>query len=118
MRYKYEAFEKFREFKNEVDKKYEKSITTLRSDRGGEYLSTESTQFLKDYGILAQLTPPYTPQMNGVSERRNRTLLDMVRSMMSFSKLLISLLGYALETATRVLNVLPSKSVASTLYEI
>ena len=54
--------------------------------------------------------------MNGVSERRNRTLLDMVRSMMSFSKLLISLWGYVLETAARVLNVLPRKSVASILY--
>ena len=56
--------------------------------------------------------------MNGVSERRNRILLDMVRSMMSFSKLLISIWGYALETAVHVLNVLPSKSVASTPYEI
>ena len=56
--------------------------------------------------------------MNGISERRNRTLLDMVRSMMSFSKLLISLWGYALETTAHVLNVLPRKSVASTPYEI
>ena len=118
MRYKSEAFEKFIEFKNEAEKQSGKSIKTLRSDRGGEYLSTEFTQFIKDNSILAQLTPPYTPQMNCVSERRNRTLLDMVRSMMSFSKLLISLWGYALETAARVLNVLPSKSVASTLYEI
>ena len=118
MRYKSEAFEKFIELKNEVEKQSGKSIKTLRSDQGGEYLSTEFTQFLKENGILAQLTPPYTPQMNGVSERRNRTLLDMVRSMMSFSKLLISLWGYALETAVRVLNVLPSKSVSSTPYEI
>ena len=56
--------------------------------------------------------------MNGVSERRNRTLLDIVRSMMIFSKLPISLWGYALETAARVLNILPRKSVASTPYEI
>ena len=56
--------------------------------------------------------------MNGVSERRNRTLLDMVRSMMSFSKLPMSLWGYALETTARVLNVLPRKFVASTPYEI
>ena len=56
--------------------------------------------------------------MNGILERRNRTLLDMVRSMMSFSKLPISPWGYTLETAARVLNVLPSKSVASTPYEI
>ena len=56
--------------------------------------------------------------MNGVSERRNRTLFDMVRSMMMFLKLPISLWGYVLETATRVLNILPSKSVASTADEI
>ena len=78
MRYKFEVFEKFIEFKNKVEKQSGKSIKTLRSDRGGEYLSTEFTQFLKHNGILAQLTPPYTPQMNGVLERRNRTLLDMV----------------------------------------
>ena len=117
MRYKSEAFEKFIEFKNEVEKQSGKSMT-LQSDRGGEYLSTEFTLFLKDNVILAQLTSPYTPQMNGVSKRRNHTLLDMVRSMMSFSQLPISLWGYGLETTARVLNVLPRKSVASTPYEI
>ena len=101
-----------------MEKQFEKSIKTLRSDRGGEYLSTEFTQFLKDNGIIAQLTPLYTPQMNGVSERRNRTLLDMVRTIMSFLKLPISLWGYTLETTACVLNVLPRKSVASTPYEI
>ena len=101
-----------------MEKQSGKSIKTLRSDRGGEYLSTEFTQFFKDNGILAQLTPPYTPQMNGVSERRNRTLLDMVRSMMSFSKLPISLWGYVLETVAHVLNFLPRKFVASIPYEI
>ena len=78
MRNKSEAFEKFREFKKDVEKQSGKSIKTLRSDQGGKYLSTEFTQFLKENGILAQLTPAYTPQMNGISERRNRTLLDMV----------------------------------------
>ena len=92
------------------------SIKTLRLDHEGEYLSTEFTQFLMDNGILAQLTPPHTPQMNGVSERINRALL--VQSMMSFAKLPISLWRYALETAVRVLNVLLRKSVASTPYEI
>ena len=59
MSYKFEPFEKFREFKDEMEKQSGKSIKTLRLDRGGEYLSTEFTQFLKDNGILAQLTPPY-----------------------------------------------------------
>ena len=53
MRFTSEAFKKFREFKNEVEKQSAKSIKTLRSDQGGEYLSTEFTQFLKDSGILA-----------------------------------------------------------------
>ena len=50
----------------------------LRSDRGGEYLSDNFIDYLKENGILSQWTPPGTPQHNGVSERRNRTLLDML----------------------------------------
>nr|GEU34515.1 hypothetical protein [Tanacetum cinerariifolium] len=44
----------------------------------GEYMSQEFLDHLKDHGIIAHRTPPYTLQHNGVSERRNRTLLDMV----------------------------------------
>ena len=82
MRYKSEAFEKFKDFKAEVEKQLSKSIKSLRSDRGGEYLSEEFQDYLRENGIVSQWTPPGTPQHNGVSERRNRTLLDMVRSMM------------------------------------
>ena len=88
----------------------------LRSDRGGEYLSHEFGEHLRDCGIVPQLTPP--PQRNGVSERRNRTLLDMVRSMMSLTDLPLSFWGYALETAAFTLNRAPSKSVETTPYEL
>nr|GEY50369.1 hypothetical protein [Tanacetum cinerariifolium] len=64
---------------------------------------------LNDHGIIAHRTPPYTPQHNGVSERRNRTLLDMVRSMMSQTTLPKSFWDYALETAARILNMVPTK---------
>ena len=87
---KSESFEKFKEYKAEVEKQIGKSIKTLRSDRGGEYLSIEFKNLLKKCGIVSQLTPPGTPQWNGVYERRNRTLLDMVRSMMSLADLPIS----------------------------
>ncbi|KAK8661376.1 hypothetical protein V6N13_090981 [Hibiscus sabdariffa] len=87
MRHKSEALEKFKEFKNEVQNQHGKSIKALRSDRGGEYLSQDFDELLKECGIVSQLTPPGTPQWNGVSERRNRTLLDMVRSMMSHTDL-------------------------------
>nr|GEW02961.1 retrotransposon protein, putative, Ty1-copia subclass [Tanacetum cinerariifolium] len=65
-----------------------------------------------------ELTPPYTPQHNGVSERRNRTLLDMVRSMMNLTTLPLSFWDYALESATRILNMVPTKKVDKTPYEL
>ncbi|GJZ40464.1 zinc finger, CCHC-type containing protein [Tanacetum coccineum] len=80
----------------EVEKSTRKTIKLLCSDRGGEYMSQEFLDHLKDHGIIAHRTPPYTPQHNGVSERRNRTLLDMVRSMMSQTTLLKALLGIML----------------------
>nr|GFA05866.1 hypothetical protein [Tanacetum cinerariifolium] len=50
----------------------------LRSDQGGDYISQEFKDYLKGCGIVQHLTPPYTPQHNSESEKRNRTLLDMV----------------------------------------
>ncbi|KAL0404159.1 UNVERIFIED_CONTAM: Transposon Ty2-GR1 Gag-Pol polyprotein [Sesamum radiatum] len=70
----------------------------------------------KEYRL--QWTPPGMAQLNGVVERRNRTLLDMVRSMMSFTELPPSFWGYAHERATKLLNIAPSKSVSKTPYEI
>ena len=99
MHHKSETFEKFKEFKAEVENHRGKSIKSLRSDRGGEYLLVEFRQFLEDHGITSQLAAPGQPQQNGVAERRNRTLLEMVRSMMSYASLLVSFWGYALETA-------------------
>ena len=57
-----------------------RKIKFLRSDRGGEYLSYEFGLHLKQCGIVSQLTPPGTPHHNGVSERRSRTLLDMMQT--------------------------------------
>ena len=62
--------------------------------------------------------PPGTPQHNGVSERHNRTLLDIVQYMMSLTNLPLSFWGYALETAAFTLKRAPSKSVKTTPYEL
>ncbi|KAJ9562116.1 hypothetical protein OSB04_007276 [Centaurea solstitialis] len=118
IKHKSETIEVFRTFQNEVENQLNRKIKTLRSDRGGEYLSQEFRDHLRSCGIIAQLTPPRTPQHNGVAERRNRTLLDMVRSMMSRTALPISFWGYALETAARVLNLVPTKKVSKTPSEI
>ena len=81
-------------------------------------MSYEFGLHLKQCRIVSQLTPPGTPQRNGVFEHYNRTLLDMVRSMMSLTDLPLSFWGYALETAAFMLNRAPSKSVETTPYEL
>ena len=116
--HKSEALSCFKKFMNLIENQLDKKIKMFRSDRGREYLSDEFMTYLEENEILSQWTPPGTPQLNGVSERRNRTLLDMVRSMMGFASLSISFWGYALETAYYILNKVPSKSVAKTPYEI
>jgi transposase InsO family protein len=68
MRHKSESLEKFKEFHNEVQNQLGKIIKFLRSIRGSEYLSLEFSDHLKQYGIVTQLTPPGTPQWNGVFE--------------------------------------------------
>ena len=100
--------------KNHCDKK----IRFLRSDRGDKYLSYEFGLQLKLCEIVSLLTPLGTPQCNGVSKHRNRSLLDMVRSMMSLTDLPLSFWGYALETTAFTLNRAPSKSVETTPYEL
>ena len=118
MKHKSQTFEKFKEFQNEVENHRNRKIKFLRSDRGGEYLSYEFSTHLKECGIVSQLTRARTPQRNGVSEHRNRTLLDMVRSMMSLTDLPLSFWGYALETTAFTLNWAPSKSIETTPYEL
>ncbi|GJX72987.1 putative RNA-directed DNA polymerase [Tanacetum coccineum] len=118
IKHKHEVFEMFKTFQNEVENQLGKTIKALRSDRGGEYLSQEFLDHLRSRGIISQLTPPYTPQHNGVSERRNQTLLDMVRSMMSLTTLPMSFWGYALESVARILNMVPTKKVNKTPYEM
>ncbi|KAH9705191.1 hypothetical protein KPL70_011781 [Citrus sinensis] len=118
MRHKSEALEKFKEYRAETEKQLDKNIKKLRSDRGGEFLSGDFKEYLVENGIISQSTAPGTPQQNGVAERRNRTLLDMVRSMFSYSSLPISFWGLALETAVYLLNLVPSKSVPKTPIEL
>ena len=118
MRRKSETFEKFKEFRTESEKQLGKSLKVLRSDRGGEYMDSEFTDYLIENGIVSQLTAPGTPPQNGVVERRNRTMLDMVRSMMSYSTLPKIFWGYALQTTADILNVVPSKAVQMTPMEL
>ncbi|KAL4382929.1 hypothetical protein GQ457_15G018860 [Hibiscus cannabinus] len=78
----------------------------------------EEVKSSRSINFCIYLTPPNTLRWNGVSERRNRTLLDMVRSMMSHNDLPNAFWGYALETIAFTLNRVPSKSVQKTPHEM
>jgi len=89
---------------NEVERQLDRKVKIIRFDRGDEYYrrynETEQqlgpfAKLLHKCGICAQYTMYDTPQQNGVSERRNRTLMDMIRSMLINSTLPISLWMYA-----------------------
>ncbi|KAI9152926.1 hypothetical protein LWI28_003161 [Acer negundo] len=79
---KSEVFDYFKEFKTLVEKQSGYHIKALRSDQGGEYTAGAFQEFLKQQGIRHQFTPAYTPQLNGVAERKNRAILNMARSML------------------------------------
>ncbi|KAL0350110.1 UNVERIFIED_CONTAM: Retrovirus-related Pol polyprotein from transposon TNT 1-94 [Sesamum radiatum] len=101
-----------------VENQREMNFKVLRTDKGREYFSKQFKRICEDKRIIRHLTIPYTPQQNGVAERRNRTLLEMARSMMAQANLPISFWGDAILTAAYILNRVPSKSVPSTPYEL
>nr|GEU40379.1 subtilisin-like protease SBT4.9 isoform X2 [Tanacetum cinerariifolium] len=115
--HKHEVFETFKAIQKELENQLGKTIKSLHSDHEGENMSQEFFDHLKDHGIISHRTPPYTPQHNGMSERRNRTLLYMVQSMMSQTTLPKSFWDYALETAARILNMVQTKKIKKTPYE-
>ena len=118
MHKKYEVFKKFQEYKKEVENQLGRNIKILRSDCGGEYMSDPFSDFLKENGIIHQLTMSYTPQQNGVAERCNTTLLDMVRSMLNHSSLGSIFWGEAIVIAMFLLNLVPTKIHNRTPHEL
>lgn len=115
---KSDAFDKFKEFKKLVEKDINKEIMTLRTDRGGEFTSHDFNNFCSNNGIKRHLTAPYTPQQNGVVERRNRTLMEMTRSILKAMGVPNYLWGEANRHATYLINRVPTRALSNqTPYE-
>ncbi|GJZ49373.1 putative RNA-directed DNA polymerase [Tanacetum coccineum] len=103
----------FKTFKAKVENQLDRKIKVVRSDRGGKYYGRHIDvgqapgsffDFCKDHKIINQYTMSGTPQQNGVAERRNHTLMDMVRSMLANSNIPEFLWTEALKTAVHILN--------------
>lgn len=79
---KSEVEQVFKDFISLCRNKFGRVPKTIRSDRGGEYIGKNFTDFLMSEGIENQFTAPYTPQQNGKAERKNRTLIEMARCLL------------------------------------
>nr|KAJ0195993.1 hypothetical protein LSAT_V11C700359310 [Lactuca sativa] len=110
-----EALDKSKIYKQQIELHKNELIKALRTDRGGEYYDPI---YFESTGIIHKTIAPYTPQQNGVAERKNRTLKEMVNSMLSYSGLSEGFWGEAMLTACYILNRTPNKRSKNIPYEL
>ncbi|KAK1613544.1 hypothetical protein QYE76_019061 [Lolium multiflorum] len=107
------------EFANQVQRKYNTTILAIRSDNGTEFKNYTLDDFLGEEGIQHQYSSPYTPQQNGVAERKNRTLIEAARTMMMEYNSKYNFWAEAISTACHATNRLYfRKGLEKTPYEI
>jgi hypothetical protein len=102
-----EVFNKFQEFKAEIENLTNKKIKTLRTDNGGEYTSKDFFAFCKSAGIRRELTVPHNPQQNGVAERKNRFIEETIKALLNDQGMSMFLWGEATMTTIYVQNISP-----------
>ena len=105
---KSDVFEKFKLWKTMAEKSSGCILITLRTDNGGEFISTQFGRYLCSEGIQHELTIPKTPQQNGVAKRLNKTLLEKVRSMLIDQKVPHSFWAEALVISVYLKNRSPT----------
>ncbi|KAG7559401.1 Integrase catalytic core [Arabidopsis thaliana x Arabidopsis arenosa] len=103
------VLEAFTNFQNYVTNHYNAKIKIFRSDNGGEYTSHAFKQHLAKHGIIHQTSCPYTPQQNGVAERKNRHLMEVARSMMFHTNVPKRFWSDAVVLACYLINRIPTK---------
>ena len=95
-------------FQASVEVETGQKLKTLRNDRGGEFTSVEFGRYCVERGVERQLTAPYSPQQNGVVERRNQSIIDMARCLLKTKALPGYFWGEAVATAVHILNRAPT----------
>jgi transposase InsO family protein len=104
---KAEVFSKFQEFKAEIENLTNKKIKTLRMDNGREYTSKEFVVFCKSTGVRRELIVPHNLQQNGVAERKNKSIEEIVKALFNDQGLSMYLWGEATMTVIYVQNIIP-----------
>jgi hypothetical protein len=116
---KYETQQTFKDFTNDVQHQYGQDILMIRSDNSTEFKNYTLNDFLRDEGIHYQYSSPYTPQQNGVAERKYQTLMDMARTMLAEFKSPYKFWAKAINTVCNATNRLYlRKGLNKNLYKI
>ena len=118
METKDEATTHIKQFVEMAKTQFNKTPKCVRSDRGREYVNADLQNYLKNKGIKRKYTAAYSPQQNGVAERKNRSLLEMVRCMLLDAHLDKKYWAEAVNTANFLQNGLPTKAAERTPYEL
>jgi hypothetical protein len=113
LKHKSDTFQVFTQFRAMLETQFSLPIKILRTDCGGEFLSTPFNQFCSSKGIIHQLSCPHTPQQNGVAERKHRHLVQCALALLSQSKLPMSYWSYAISTAAHLINKLPTPTLSN-----
>jgi transposase InsO family protein len=114
---KNEALHYFKIYKAEIENQLERKVRRLRSDHGGEYFSSEFSKFCAEHGIIYERTPPYSPQSNGIAKRKNRTLTELINTMLETAGLSKEWWGKAILTMCHFLNRVSIKNKKITPFE-
>ena len=109
MKDKTEVGKIFKEFYNMIKTQFQTNISILRTDNGIEYFNQYVETFLKEKGVLHQSTCPDTPEQNGVSERKNKHLLEVARAIMFYMNVPKYLWGDAILTTGYLINRMPMR---------
>jgi hypothetical protein len=111
MKHKGEMFQHFLNFKAMVEKEKGVSIKCLRSDGGGEYFSNEFSEYLKEHGIQKKYSCSYSPQQNGVDERKNRHIVEITCAMLNEKNLPNYFWAETIKTTVYIMNQTPTTVV-------
>jgi transposase InsO family protein len=101
---KSDVFATFKLFVKGINNEFETTIKRVRSDNGSEFKNTRIVELCDDFGIRHQFSAKYTPESNGLVKMKNRTLIDMARSILSEYNVSQSFLAEAINTACYYIN--------------
>ena len=118
MKNKSDDFENFQNFLKEVENQFGRKIKRIRSDRGREYESSAFNSFVQSLGIIHETAVPYSPASNGVTERKNRILIELTNAMLIESGAPLHFWGEAILTACHVFNRVSHKKSHTTPFEM